>query len=417
MGQSSHQGVENMPNDRSADFGRPDKRVTRKTPHQLWEERFHLVVEDVQDYAIFLLDGEGRVSSWNEGAERIKGYQASEIIGKHFSRFYPDEDIRAGKPDWELEIAAKNGRLEDEGWRVRKDGSRFWANVVITALKDDADRLLGFTKVTRDVTERMRAQEALRKANEELGREVIERKNAERKLQESEESLRRLSRHLLQAQDEERRRIGRELHDSVGQCLAVLKMNLDALKSSVGSREDENARNLRECVGLAEDCIKEVRTISYLLYPPMLEEMGLRLAIPWYLEGFTQRSGVQTTFTISPDFTRLPRDVELAVFRILQESLTNVHRHSGSATAHVRVRMCNGAVSLEVQDEGKGIAAGTLERSREDGIGRLGVGLRGMSERTRQLGGSLEVSSTEQGATVRALIPCEESASAMARSA
>lgn len=115
---------------------------------------FRLLVSQVRDYAIFMLDTEGHVATWNEGAERIKGYTAADIIGSHFSRFYPEEDRRAGKPEWELEIATRDGRFEDEDWRVRKDGTRFWANVVITALKDDSGELRGFAKVTRDITSR-----------------------------------------------------------------------------------------------------------------------------------------------------------------------------------------------------------------------------------------------------------------------
>jgi PAS domain S-box-containing protein len=132
------------------------------------EERYRLLVEGVRDYAIFGLDRDGRVASWNAGAERIKGYAPEEILGRHFSTFYPPEDVAAGKPAWELEVAAADGRIEDEGWRVRKDGSRFWANVVITALRDPAGKLVGYSKVTRDVTERRRAEESLRAANAEL---------------------------------------------------------------------------------------------------------------------------------------------------------------------------------------------------------------------------------------------------------
>ena len=120
----------------------------------------------VKDYAIFMLDPEGRVTSWNSGAQRIKGYGASEIIGQHFSRLYPPEDLRAGKPEMELALAAEQGRIEDEGWRLRKDGSRFWANVTITAVRDHSGKLIGFAKVTRDVTERMRAAQQLRESEE-----------------------------------------------------------------------------------------------------------------------------------------------------------------------------------------------------------------------------------------------------------
>lgn len=351
------------------------------------EERFRVLVEAVQDYAIFMLDPNGCVSSWNIGARRIKGYKPSEIIGRHFSTFYPEEDIRSGKPVKELEIAAKEGRLEDEGWRIRKDGSRFWANVIITALRDSQGNLLGFAKVTRDFTERMRVRESLEAAN--------------RKLEQSEKSLRELSRHLLRTQDEERRRIGRDLHDSLGQYLSVLKMKMVAL-----DKFDRKAmtQEIEECANLADECIKEVRTVSYLLYPPMLEEFGLKSAVSWYLEGFTKRSGIQTTFDISKDFRRVDPDVELALFRVLQESLTNVHRHSGSSTADVRLRISDGLAILEVRDQGKGIT-GYLENTENDSLDKLGVGLRGMNERMRHLGGRIEVSSSSQGTTVTAVAP------------
>jgi PAS domain S-box-containing protein len=369
------------------------------------ENRFRLLIEGVQDYAIFMLDPDGRVRNWNKGAKRIKGYDSKEIIGKHFSCFYPEEDLRNGKPAWELEVAAKEGRFEDEGWRVRKDGSRFWANVIITAIRDDGGTLIGFGKVTRDFTERMQMERTLRE-------EIAQRREAELHLQNSEKSLRELSLHLLRTQDEERRRIGRDLHDSLGQCLTALKIKLDVLASLTGPKNDEAASEIAECVGLAEESLKEVRTISYLMYPPMLEEMGLESAIRWYVDGFSARSGINTTFEVNNDLGRLQRDVELALFRVLQESLTNVHRHSGSQTAHIRLLMSNGTVALEVTDTGKGIASGLLEQSGQDWTGALGVGLRGMKERMRQLGGSLEVVSTEKGTAVSATVPVAEYSSA-----
>jgi PAS domain S-box-containing protein len=361
------------------------------------EQRFRLFVEAVQEYAIFTLDKEGRVSSWNRGAQRIKGYEASEILGTHFSCFYSEEDLRAAKPQRELEIAAREGRVEDEGWRLRKDGSRFWANVVITALKDDTGNVLGFTKVTRDFTERMQAQRALQESQQ--------------KLQDSERSLRRLSHRLLRTQDEERRRIGRDLHDSVGQYLSGLKMKVDSLVSAAARNHTGDAEQLKECAQLIADSLAEVRTISYLLYPPMLEEMGLKSAIGWYLEGFTKRSGIKISFEISPDFRRLPAEVELALFRVLQESLANVHRHSGSPTANIRLGV-NGSVVLEIKDQGKGAQRSDFEGSDQDWTGVLGVGVRGMSERMRQVGGKLELSSTSEGTTVTATVPIEEASSA-----
>jgi PAS domain S-box-containing protein len=361
------------------------------------EQLFRLLVETVQDYAIFMLDPTGNVTSWNAGAKRIKQYAAREIIGKHFSCFYPEEDIRNGKPQWELIVAQQDGRFEDEGWRIRKDGSRFWANVIITAVKDGSGKLVGFAKVTRDVTTKMQAQQALQK-------EVTERREAQQQLHDSEQSLRELSLHLLATQDEERRRIGRDLHDSLGQYLAVLKMKLESVASVVG-QEEEIAEDVSQCIRLIEDSIKEVRTVSYLLYPPMLEELGLKSAIPWYLDGFSSRSGIQTTFTAEAHLARLPRDRELALFRVLQESLTNVHRHSGSKTADVRLLMKDGIYILEIEDKGKGLSPRLLEQSDQDWTGALGVGVRGMNERMRQLGGTLELVSSAGGTTVRAKMP------------
>jgi PAS domain S-box-containing protein len=206
--------------------------------------------------------------SWNAGAQRIKGYHSTEIIGRHFSCFYANEDLQNGKPEMELQVAARDGRFEDEGWRIRKDGSLFWASVVITAVRDDAGKLIGFGKVTRDFTERMQAQQALEQ-------EIAERREIQRKLYDSENSLRQLSRQLLRTQDEERRRIGRELHDSLGQSLAAMKIDLDSLRSSV-EPGGVAGHKVAECIDLVQTAIKEVRTISCLLYPPMLEEMGLK---------------------------------------------------------------------------------------------------------------------------------------------
>jgi signal transduction histidine kinase len=258
----------------------------------------------------------------------------------------------------------------------------------------------------------MRAQEALRKevterreAQKALQKEVAQRREAQEQLHKSERSLRDLSLHLLATQDKERRRIGRDLHDSLGQYLAVLKMKLDSVAIALGMK-GQVAEDVHQCVHLAEDSIKEVRTVSYLLYPPMLEEMGLKSAIPWYLDGFSARSGIKTTFTVGADVDRLSRDRELALFRVLQESLTNVHRHSGSQTAEVRILTKDGMNVVEIEDKGKGIPPHLLERAGQDWMGALGVGVRGMNERMRQLGGTLELCSSQDGGTiVRARMP------------
>jgi signal transduction histidine kinase len=152
-----------------------------------------------------------------------------------------------------------------------------------------------------------------------------------------------------------------------------------------------------------DDCIREVRTISYLLYPPMLEELGLKSAIPWYLDGFAARSGIKTSFECSSDFDRLQPDIELALFRVLQEALTNVHRHSESLVAHVRLRMHGNNAVLQIEDSGKGVPQHILGETGE--LPRTGVGLRGMNERMLQLGGRLEISSSTHGTVLTATVP------------
>jgi PAS domain S-box-containing protein len=353
------------------------------------EDRFRLMAEAVQDYAIFMLDPEGHVSTWNTGAERIKGYKAAEIIGRHFACFFPEEDIRAGKPAQELKTAVQHGRFEDESLRRRKDGSTFWANVIISPVRDETNKVIGFVKVTRDITDGVQ----------------------------KDKSLRDLTAHLLRMQDEERKRIGRDLHDTLGQCVTAMKISLDTLASGLEPKDAAIRQQVNQCVELAEECVKEVRTLSYLLYPPMLEEMGLKSAIPWYLEGFTARSGIQATFDVPTDCGRFSRDTELALFRVLQESLTNVHRHSGSQTAHVKL-LCNGRMAiLEIRDEGNGVPATILAGSGECWQRAVGVGLRGMKERLAQLGGTLEISSTEHGLTVTAIVPAPETSQGLQISA
>lgn len=369
--------------------------------HQLEAQQFRLLVEQVQDYAIFMMDPEGRIITWNAGAERIKGYTAADIIGRHYSTFFPPEDVASGKPQRILAAAARDGKAEQEGWRVRKDGSRFWVNALVTAMHDESGKLLGFSKITRDVTERMRHNEALQK-------EIAEKEQARQDLVQSENSLRQLSLELLRTQDEERRRIGREMHDSIGQYLSALKIKLGLLEARNPNLDPLSQRDLRQCTTVLEECVKEVRTISYLLYPPMLEEMGLKSAINWYLEGFMQRSGIKVNFNAPASLERPSRDIELALFRVLQESLTNVHKHSGASLVDIQLSRENGAIHLNVRDYGRGLPNAIASATRP--VSSLfGVGLRGMNERMLQLGGRLALSSASPGTLVRATVPAQQS--------
>lgn len=219
----------------------------------------------------------------------------------------------------------------------------------------------------------------------------------------SERSLRQMSAQLLRIKDDEARRIARELHDGAGQTLAALRMELDKLRLREGlvtSAEGKDA--VQSGVELADDAIREIRTVSYLLHPPMLDEVGLSAALDWLVQGFSQRSGIATELRVAPRLARLPAETETALFRIVQEALGNVLRHSGSKTARVSLEQVNEEIVLEIKDEGRGIATDLLDVA---GPERTGVGLSGMRERVAQLGGKFTVSSPGTGTMVRATVP------------
>jgi two-component system, NarL family, sensor kinase len=253
-----------------------------------------------------------------------------------------------------------------------------------------------------------RRNETLRKEQGELEERVRQRTT---ELDSANRGLRELSARLMQLQDDERRRIARELHDSVGQMLAALTMNLSSVKAEV-ERLNKEASKLTDSEVLVQEMGKEVRTISYLLHPPLLDEAGLSSALRSYIEGFSERSKIKVDLDLPPDFGRLSSDLETAVFRTVQECLTNVHRHSESPLAKIRLVRSSDTVRIEVQDRGRGI---TPEKQADMAAsGTPGVGLRGMRERLRQLGGSLEITSDEKGTTVVAELPIANSTSGVA---
>jgi len=250
-----------------------------------------------------------------------------------------------------------------------------------------------------------RESERLRLAQGEL-EERVRQRTAE--LDSANHGLRELTARLMQLQDEERRRIARELHDSVGQTLAALTMNLTTVSADI-ERLDQTAKTVRDSLALAQEMNKEVRTVSYLLHPPLLDESGLASALRWYVDGFSQRSKIQVKLEICEDFGRLPQDMETALFRTVQECLTNIHRHSGSPIATIRLDRSDEEVRLRIEDRGAGIPREKLDEVTSDGT--PGVGIRGMRERLRQLGGSMELESNESGTTVKARLPIRQSAS------
>jgi signal transduction histidine kinase len=267
--------------------------------------------------------------------------------------------------------------------------------------------IIAATEATRRSRNRLKAAnhelalqtEALRSFNQHLEQRVRERTGD---LKRAEESARKLGAQVLKMQDEERRRIARDLHDSVGQAVAILSMNLGALGRSenLSQRETGIVCDSKE---IAQGVSDEVRTISYLLHPPLLDDMGLPAALKWYVNGFSKRTGIASHLELSRNFGRLPEDCEIAIFRIIQEALTNVHRHSESICATVRLTLSPANVRVEIVDRGKGIPA---DRQREFLAGaEMGVGLRGMRERVAQLGGRLDLQSSPAGTTVSATFP------------
>ena len=230
----------------------------------------------------------------------------------------------------------------------------------------------------------------------------MERKRAEKNLQE-------LTGLLLRTQDEERRRMARELHDHAGQSLAALNMNLSALQRATGQMDHRIIRLAEESKQISSDLSTEIRTLSYLLHPPLLDESGISSALQWFVDGFSERSGIKVDLNLPEDLGRLPRELELVIFRVVQEGLTNVHRHSGSSSATIQLTRSDGAVHFEIRDRGKGIAPG---RQREMKTAKAGVGVRGMEERVRQFHGTFEIRSDEDGTQVIVMLPVPDSDSA-----
>lgn len=254
-----------------------------------------------------------------------------------------------------------------------------------------------FSDMERRVRDRT---DELTRANSSLQTEIADRKDKE-------ELLRQLSGHLMTAQDQERRRIARELHDNSGQTLAAIAVNLSRIENLVPDAPPKVKNLVADTAAMAEQTSREIRTISYLLHPPLLEESGLLSAIGWLANGFMQRSGIKTEVDAPAEFDRLPADIEVTIFRIVQETLTNVARHSGSKTAFIKVTRQPGEIVLEVRDEGTGIPPEKLEKVHGN-VSALGVGVAGVWERVRQFGGALEINSNSRGTTVMVVVPLPE---------
>ena len=332
---------------------------------------------DLANDAIFVRNLDARITYWNQGAERLYGWTRAEVLGKPIDDYLktqfpqPFADIRS-------EIL-RTGSWQGELIHSTKDRRRITVASRWSVWSDKQGKPLGFLELNTDLTEQKRA----------------------------EENLRTMSGRLLQLQDEERRRIARELHDSAGQMLVALDMNLATIQRDGANLNHGAARACAESLHLVQQLSKELRTISHLLHPPLLDEAGLPSAIRWFVEGFAERSKIPVALEIPQNLGRLSPEFETTIFRVVQEGLTNIHRHSGSSTAAIRISQGPEAIRLEISDRGKGIPAGV--QLGLAGAGRSGVGIQGMRERLRQLGGHLEIQSRRTGTTILAVLPLRNS--------
>ena len=470
------------------------------------QSRLAAIVESSDD-AIVSKGLDGIITSWNKGAERIFGYTAKEAIGQHITLIIPPD-----RKEEENNIIARISRGERidhfQTVRRRKDGTLLDISVAISPLRDSSGRVIGASKVGRDITGQKRIEQALRESEQryqavtdaspvmiwlsgtdklcyyfnkgwldfvgrtleqEAGKgwtenvhpddfercvqtyvsnfdarrpfemeyrlrhhsgqyrwifdrgmprfksdgtfegyvggclDIHDGKQAAEKVRIADEAVR-----LMKTQDQERRRIARELHDSAGQTLTVLGLSLAQLVQKAEATAPDLAQEGKKIEEIVQQLHREIRTTSYLLHPPLLDEAGLSPALSWYVQGVAERSGIAIDLRISESFGRLPADMELTIFRVVQECLTNIHRHAESKTACIRVFREKARVGIEVRDEGKGISPERLAEIHSRG---LGVGISGIRERLRQLHGEVKIVSNASGTTVSATIPIPDQAS------
>lgn len=317
-----------------------------------------------------------RYQLWNPYMERMSGVKAKDVIGKHPQELFPFLEEHGGLAAMEKALAGEVVTASDMPYEVAQTGEKGWCDNKYGPLRNESGEIIGVIATVRDVTGR----------------------------KQHEDDLHELSSRLLQLQDEERRHIARDLHDGLAQQLMAANLTLAQLGKLPASARSKRTAMISETRKMVSDCARQIRSLSYLLHPPLLDELGLASAIEEYAEGFARRTGIRLKTDLQPRDARLPQEIETALFRIVQESLGNIQKHSGSDAATIRLTSSPERFTLEIEDSGKGIPGHELNTyfARQH---KLGVGILGMRERMRQLGGRLEITSDRRGTTVRAVLP------------
>lgn len=349
------------------------------------EEHLRLLVESVKDIAFYTMDVDGNITSWNRGAEKIKGYSQQEAIGKNFSLFSSPEDIAANKPQQILEIARQEGRYEGEVCEIRKDGSTFWADVVVFPIYNSEGSLQGYTRITRDLTRRKQIEAEMRQNQAYYEAEMAE-----------------LRRKLMQGRESERLHMAQELHDGPIQELYGLIFSLDVIGGKI--RSPYAIEQLQDAKNQLQAVVSTLRGMIGDLRPPTLAPFGLEKSIRSYIQGFREaHPELQIEMDLDSDRRTLPEDVRLALYRVFQSSLANIVRHAEASQVWIRLKLEEEQVWMEIADNGKGFEV----PERWIKLARSGhLGLVGARERAEAVGGSFWVKSAPgEGSLVRVSIP------------